>query len=550
MRIHCAFMTAAIGCSLFLPSFAQAQSKPTATIAPAEKLPEGWEEIDQRLLFLMVRLANVEASLDAVEKAIGTDTRKKAAKTGEGKRAEAGNEKMDRKGGGPMKWSEFYGTTAEAFFYHPTDRNSTYHTTTVLNQKGPEADNKVGGGVPAGQGVPVHQRPPQFDYIYRANANAKQRAEEEAAALKGKIEALAERRHRLETEQSGLWCEVAFRAVSHYDLDKKPLYHFEPLLVSSDTDSRLRAESMKAAASFMALALSIVDEAPRDQAATFSKIKPAVSVARQRLSNDWLQLGVDATDRYTPEGKFAALAKRLDDVASNLSDSYVVANEGEQAHDQQRKDTFRAMLQQSLVSYAQIILALDEMSTVMKNDWKIKPDVKRPIQFVSLAATTPVPVNSDRAVVPTSPAVAMPEKTEPREASVFNGHAYKLVLEVLTWHQAKKRCEEMGGHLAIIESEPENSFVFNLAKKGMAPVGKWDGVWLGGTDEQKEGEWLAIDGSAMRFTNWCQQPPQPNNAGGDENYLWMWVDRDGVWTDQADTPKQAKSYFVCEWDKP
>jgi hypothetical protein len=379
-----AFLTLILVVSLTLPGFSQVQQKPTA-IAPAEKLPEGWEEIDQRLVFLMVRLANVEASLDAVEKAIGSHSRKKAAKTGEGKRAEAGNDRMDRKGGGPMKWSEFYGTTAESFFYHPTDRNSTYHTTTILRQQGPQADNKVGGGVPAGQGLPVHQRPPQFDYIYRANEKAKERAEEEAADLKGKIEELTERRQRLEIEQSGLWCEVAFRAISHYDLDKKPLYRFEPL-TPGDSNSRQNGERMKTAACFMALALSIIDEAQEDQAATFSKIKPAISEARQTLNDGWLRLGVDATDRSTTEGKFAALAKHLDDVASNLSDSYVVANEGDQAKDQQRKDTFRAMLQESLVSYAQIVLALDEMAVLMKDDWQIKPDVDRPLQTANVSS--------------------------------------------------------------------------------------------------------------------------------------------------------------------
>jgi uncharacterized protein (TIGR03067 family) len=364
---------------------ALAQQQPGA-IAPAEKLAEGWEEIDQRLVFLMVRLANVETSLDAVEKAIGKSTGKRSSNLSAAKRAEAGNERMDRQGGGPMKWSEFYGRTAEKFFYHPTDRNTSYHTTTVLSQQGPQADNKVGGGVPAGQGLPVHQRPPQFDYIYRANENAKAKAEEEASELKGKVEALIERRQRLEIEQAGLWCEVAFRAVSHYDLDKKPLYRFEPLVVAVESESRQRAETMKAAASFMALALSIIDDAQKDQATTFSKIKPAVSQGRQTLNDTWLRQAVDVTDRKTTEGKFAALAKRLDDVASNLSDSYVVANEGDQAKDQQRKNTFRALLQESLVGYAQIILALDEMSVVMKDEWKIKPDVDRPIQFVSLSS--------------------------------------------------------------------------------------------------------------------------------------------------------------------
>lgn len=384
----------------------QAQETP-GPIAPAEKPVDGkWEEIDQRLIFLMVRLANLEASLDAVENAIGKITGKRSVSLSAAQRAQAGNELMDRKGGAPMKWSEFYGRTAEKFFYHPVDPNTSYHTETLLAQKGPQPDNKVGGGVPASQGLPVHQRPPQFDYIYRANESAKARAEQDAAELKGQIEALLERRQRLEAEQNGLWCEVAFRAVSHYDLDKKPLYRFEPLFADATSEARQHAEAMKVAATFMRVALSIVDEAQKNQAATFSKIKPAVSGARQDLNDAFLRLAIDATDRNSAEGRFAMLAKRLEDVASNLSDSYVVASEGDAAKDQQRKDTFRALLQESLVGYAQIILALDEMAVLMKDEWKINPDVDKPIQFASLAN-----VEAVRAVTPTPVATSSPPLT-------------------------------------------------------------------------------------------------------------------------------------------
>ncbi|MCA9124947.1 MAG: hypothetical protein H6822_06580 [Planctomycetaceae bacterium] len=184
-------------------------------IAPAEKLEEGWETIDERLLFLMVRLASTEASLDAIEAEIFRTGGRKYSSLVAAKRAEESNDRMDRRGGGPIKWSQFYGHTAESFFYHPTDRNSTYHTVTVLSQRSPKDDNQVTPGVPSRQGLPVHQRPPQFDYIYRANQSAKARAEAEAAELRGKIELLLERRRRLEAEQSSLWCEIAFRAISH-----------------------------------------------------------------------------------------------------------------------------------------------------------------------------------------------------------------------------------------------------------------------------------------------------------------------------------------------
>lgn len=67
-------MIGSIGLTPALGRFASAQNKPAA-IAPAEKLADGWDEIDQRLIFLMVRLANTETSLEAVEKAIGQATK-------------------------------------------------------------------------------------------------------------------------------------------------------------------------------------------------------------------------------------------------------------------------------------------------------------------------------------------------------------------------------------------------------------------------------------------------------------------------------------------
>ena len=359
-------------------------------IAPAEAAKDGWDQIDERLVFLMVRLANSETSLEAVEKTLAASNRKQSVKTGDAKRSIGANEKMDLKGGGPMKWSQFYGTTAEKFFYHPTDRNSSYHTLTVLSPQPPQNDNKTAEGVPSRQGLPVHQRPPQFDYIYRANREAAQRAEAEAAQLKNQVNALIERRRKLELEQNALWVEIAFRAVAHFDLDKKPLFRFEPLLVANDAEAKLHADIITPAAQFMRVALAIVDEAPKDQAATLSRIKPAVSQARELLSDSWLRLAVDTSEKSTTEGKFAALAKRLEDVAANLSESYEAAVDGDNDSDQQRKEVFRGQLQGSLVSYAQIVLALDEMAVEMRDRWKIKPDLDKSFGIVSLASVTPV----------------------------------------------------------------------------------------------------------------------------------------------------------------
>ena len=60
-----------------------------------------------------------------------------------------------------------------------------------------------------------------------------------------------------------------------------------------------------------------------------------------------------------------------------------------------------------------------------------------------------------------------------------NGHKYKVFKEKVTWHEAKKRCEDMGGYLATMTTKGENKFVAKLTGN--------DQTWLGATDEKKEG---------------------------------------------------------------
>ena len=322
-----------------------------------------------------------------MEKAITEASQKKSVRIGDAKRAVSENEKMDRKGGGPMKWSDFYGRTAEKFFYHPTDRNSTYRTLTILTPQPPQNDNRTGEGVPSRQGLPVHQRPPQFDYIYRANQEANERAETEAGKLQGKIEALVKRRSELEQEQNGLWVEIAFHSVAHYDLDKQPLLRFEPVVTTGD--AQRNAIVLRSAAVFTRTALSVIDEAAKDKASAFARVRPTVATARQTLTDSWARLEIDASERATNEGKFAALAKRLEEVASNLSDSYEVAMDGDRQQDLIRKETFRGLLQESVVDYAEIVLALHEMAVVLREQSKITFDLNRPLPAVALTPKPP-----------------------------------------------------------------------------------------------------------------------------------------------------------------
>lgn len=141
-------------------------------------------------------------------------------------------------------------------------------------------------------------------------------------------------------------------------------------------------------------------------------------------------------------------------------------------------------------------------------------------------------------------AATLPADASEFEVSAFGKHVYKFFPQVLTWHQAKARCAEYGGSLALVTSQAEHDFVTALAKQEIPQLGN-HGVWLGATDEQKEGEWHWIDGSALEFTAWG--PQQPNNKGNSEHYLMLYL-AESQWSDQPDTSVQHTTYFVCEWD--
>jgi hypothetical protein len=367
-----------------------------------------WDE-DKRFDFLMERLAGVEASLDAVDSALAKASGRRGAALGRSRTAERGNEMMDRKGGGPMPWKEFYGTTAEKFFYHPVDPNTTYHTNTALQQMGNTQDDKVSSGVPSSQSVPTHQRPPQFDYIYRANREAKEKAEREALAMEGQIEALSQRKAELEKEQAMLWCLVAFRAIQRMDMPDKPLLRFQVIAASPDAKDVDKAKALAAAARFLATSLLIVQTAEADQNTAFGHLKGNMTNARKELNDALLQaesIADDRTDRMKPLGKYVALAKLLDDTSSNLTESYDVAMEGARAKDDARKDRFRGLLQRSLVEYAQIVLALDELLGVMTKDWKVTVDARTPatslgVTWDSVPGSRPI-VDPPQPITPTT----------------------------------------------------------------------------------------------------------------------------------------------------
>ena len=192
---------------------------------------------------------------------------------------------------------------------------------------------------------------------------------------------------------------------------------------------------------------------------------------------------------------------------------------------------------------------------------KIDPVAAQPIVAESVPQQGQQAVQSPSAVAPVEPEPAkVLEPEAPKDGSAeimktatdFNGHHYKVFLEKLSWKQAKARCEEMKGHLATIGDKEEDTFVRSLADKATENITN-TGVWLGGTDEGKEGQWEWADGSPFKYSDWFEG--QPNNGSGLEHYLLLLLKFRGPagkefrgWCDQQNESKAHVTYFVCEWD--
>ena len=136
---------------------------------------------------------------------------------------------------------------------------------------------------------------------------------------------------------------------------------------------------------------------------------------------------------------------------------------------------------------------------------------------------------------------SIPKEPPIPQAVKFNGHWYAVLPEICDWETANKKCERLGGHLAYVETQEENSFILGLTQKFGVTSG---GIWLGGTDEKNEGDWLWLNGKPIINAFWAGGQP------GRGNYLLMFCGKTaqsskGYWI--VDISK-GESPVVCEWE--
>ena len=102
----------------------------------------------------------------------------------------------------------------------------------------------------------------------------------------------------------------------------------------------------------------------------------------------------------------------------------------------------------------------------------------------------------------------------PARAAQFEGKEYKWIKERKTQEEAEAHANNLGGHLAVINSKEENDFIFSIIEgaslSGLGTASDGGGVsyvWLGGNDASSENNWVWVNGDTFQYTNWGQAEP-------------------------------------------
>jgi len=168
----------------------------------------------------------------------------------------------------------------------------------------------------------------------------------------------------------------------------------------------------------------------------------------------------------------------------------------------------------------------------------------------SCTGNTEIRWTEPQGTFPTS--IAIPTNLDPGGGTLsyigtFEGNGYFKSDKSYSWPVASDITGYLGGtgvngHLATLNSEAENNFIFNNIKgTGYQP-------WIGLFNPGRVGRFRWVTNEDVDYSNW--QAGEPNNYGGDmrnvaEPYVHMY-DNTGTWNDAAN----INHPFIAEFERP
>merc|ERR1719228_3127178 len=117
-----------------------------------------------------------------------------------------------------------------------------------------------------------------------------------------------------------------------------------------------------------------------------------------------------------------------------------------------------------------------------------------------------------------------------------NDMCYKLISTKKSANEAEAHCKSLSSEASLvsIHDSETNTFLNSLAN------GKR--IWIGGIRvKDDENIWTWTDGSEWDFDNWYGR--EPNNAGGNENFVMMNHQDKTTWNDEDE---HRKLEFICQ----
>jgi len=116
-----------------------------------------------------------------------------------------------------------------------------------------------------------------------------------------------------------------------------------------------------------------------------------------------------------------------------------------------------------------------------------------------------------------------------KRAAVFKGHRYLFIPQFMRWADARKFCEELGGHLVTITTPDEDAFIASLFKSTC-----W--FWLGLFVDEHGPKW--VTGEPFAYKNFISESEEKFRGPKAFGKFWR--------TDCIPDPRNC---FMIEWDE-
>lgn len=391
-----------VGFWILAASFGLGPATMPATTQPEEALTEAQQS-------LLLQLSDAEVNIKALNLAL-IRTGYKVGLTYDRIDSNAkANELMDRRGGGPVGWQDFYGKTARSF-YMP-DSAATIHA----EGAGRRVDVHVTEGA-----RPI-QRPKAFDSIYKANNDQITRAKAQVATLAQDQVTLLARRQKHEADQSRLWAMLAWTRIADREIGDKPLCRFKLTGASGEQDPR--AQVLRPVVLFLRTADRVAGDSlesiKTNLDGTFAdqglRMNAAYGALRGSVADAMLATDLNEADKKQVEG-LKALCKQLVDESSVVADNYRSALDRDRAKEDDSKLVFRGKLQESLAKFSATVVELEAQVGEAAKAWGISIEK-------GVSSPDALPTAITKSPSPTSPASPIAPATNPLQARGANEKA-------------------------------------------------------------------------------------------------------------------------------